>query len=100
MYIAAGPESLVDSCFQKGALLSQKAALNLWYVDTRPNSQKLFPRILRSVIFGLLNLIKELCLVIFFIFIIQIALFSSEYLPFSCYMYIDTRKYSLLKRDN
>ena len=32
----AGPESL------EGALLGQKAALNLWYVDTTPNSQKMF----------------------------------------------------------
>ena len=31
--------------FQKGALLGQKTPLNLWYVDTRPNSQKLFPSI-------------------------------------------------------
>ena len=31
--------------FQKSALLGQKAALNLWYVDTRPNSLKLFPSI-------------------------------------------------------
>ena len=30
--IAAGPESL-EYYFQKGALLGQKAALNLWYVD-------------------------------------------------------------------
>ena len=35
---AAGPESLEDY-FQKGAHL----ALNLWYVNTRPNSQKLLP---------------------------------------------------------
>ena len=49
---AAGPESLVNY-FQKGALLGQKVALNLWYVDTRPNLQKLFPSIWRSVIFGL-----------------------------------------------
>ena len=41
-YITAGPESLEDF-FQKGELFGQKAALNLWYVDTRPNSQKLFP---------------------------------------------------------
>ena len=41
---AAWPESLEDF-FQKGALLGQKAALNLWYFDTRPNSQKLFPSI-------------------------------------------------------
>ena len=40
----AGPESLEDY-FQKGALLGQKTALNLWYVDTRPNSLKLFPSI-------------------------------------------------------
>ena len=39
---AAGPESL-DDYFQKGALLGQKEALNLWYVD--PNYQKLFPSI-------------------------------------------------------
>ena len=32
----AGPESLEDY-FQKGALLGQKASLNLWYVDTGPN---------------------------------------------------------------
>ena len=48
---AAGPESLVNY-FQTGALLGQKAALNLWCVDTRPNSQKQFPSIWRSVIFG------------------------------------------------
>ena len=41
---AAWLESLEDY-FQKGALLGQKAALNLRYVDTRPNSQKLFPSI-------------------------------------------------------
>ena len=60
--ITAGPTSLEDN-FQKGALLGQKAALNLWYIDTRPNSQNL--------IFSYI-----------FIHIIQIALFSSEYLPF------------------
>ena len=41
---SAGPESLEDY-FQEGALLGKKAALNLWYVYTRPNSQKLFPSI-------------------------------------------------------
>ena len=41
---AAGPESLVNY-FQKGAFLGQKVALNIWYVDTRPNSQILFPSI-------------------------------------------------------
>ena len=41
MSIEAGPESLEDY-FQKDAHLGQKAALNLWYVDTRSNSQKLF----------------------------------------------------------
>ena len=35
----AGSESLEDY-FQKGELLGQKAALNLYYVDTTPNSQK------------------------------------------------------------
>ena len=35
---SAGPESL-EEYFQEGALLGQKAALNLWNVDTRPNSQ-------------------------------------------------------------
>ena len=34
----AEPESLEDY-FQKGAVLGQKATLNVWYVDTRPNSQ-------------------------------------------------------------
>ena len=34
---AAGPESLKEY-FQKCALLGQKAALHLWYVDIRPNS--------------------------------------------------------------
>ena len=34
----AGPEYLEDY-FKKGAPLDQKAALNLWYVDTRPNSK-------------------------------------------------------------
>ena len=32
-------------------LLGQKAALNLWYVDTSQISKKLFPSIWRSVIF-------------------------------------------------
>ena len=50
--ISAGPESL-DDYFQKGALSGQKAALYLWYVDTGQISQKLFPSIRRSVIFGL-----------------------------------------------
>ena len=49
---ACGPQSL-ENYFQKGALLGQKAALNLWYVDTRPNSQKLFLSIRRTVIYGL-----------------------------------------------
>ena len=40
----AGPESLEDY-FQKGALLGHTEALNLWYSNTRPNSQKLFPSI-------------------------------------------------------
>ena len=31
--IATGP---LEDYFQKGALLGQKAALTLWYVDTRP----------------------------------------------------------------
>ena len=48
----AGPRCLEDY-FQKGALLGQKAALNLWHVDTRPNSQKLFPSFCRSFIFCL-----------------------------------------------
>ena len=42
--LTAGPESLEDY-FQKGAFLTQKAALNLWYVDTRPNSKEMFPNI-------------------------------------------------------
>ena len=42
--IPAGPESLEDY-FQKDTLLGQEAALHLWYVDTRPNSQKPFPSI-------------------------------------------------------
>ena len=56
--ITVGPESVVNY-FQKGAILDQKAVLNLWYVDTkeislvdtRPNVQKLFPSI--YVMFGL-----------------------------------------------
>ena len=44
LYKAAGPTSLGEY-FQKGALLGKKAALNLWFVNTRPNSQKLFPSI-------------------------------------------------------
>ena len=39
--ISAGPEYLINY-IQKGALLGQKAALNLRYVDTKKNSQKLF----------------------------------------------------------
>ena len=35
-FSAAGPETLEDY-FQKDAFLGQKAALNLWYVDTRPH---------------------------------------------------------------
>ena len=57
---AAGPESLEDY-FQKGALLGQKAALNL------------------SAIFGLYNFFFLLFLVIFYIHIIQSSFFSSEY---------------------
>ena len=44
MHHAAGLTSL-ENYFQKGELLGQKAELNLWYVDTRPNLQKLFPSI-------------------------------------------------------
>ena len=47
----AGLTSLEDY-FQKGVFLGQKAALNLCYVDARPNSQKMFLSIWRSVIFG------------------------------------------------
>ena len=36
---------IFSELFQKGELLGQKAALNLLYIDTRPNSQKLFPSI-------------------------------------------------------
>ena len=81
-----------EDYFQKGALLGQKAAINLWYVDTRPNSQKLFPSIWRSVIFGLQNSKNKLCLVIFFIHIIQLSLFSSEYLPKAGKKLITTEK--------
>ena len=35
--IAAGPQSL-ENYFQKGPLLGQKVALNLWYVDTWPKN--------------------------------------------------------------
>ena len=62
---AAGPTSLEDY-FQKGALLGQKADLNLWFVDTRANSKKLFPNIWRSVIFGLWIFLKSLCLFTWF----------------------------------
>ena len=41
--MAAGPEALEDY-FQKGGLLGQKGALNLWYIHTRPNSKTLFPK--------------------------------------------------------
>ena len=44
MYTAAGQKSFEDY-FPKGALLGQKAELNLWYFDNRPNSQKMFPSI-------------------------------------------------------
>ena len=44
--MSAGPEYLEDY-FQKGALFGQKAAQNLWSLQT------LFPSIWRSVIFGL-----------------------------------------------
>ena len=46
----AGPESLANY-FQKVELLCQKVELNLWYVYTRLNSQKLFPSIWKSFIF-------------------------------------------------
>ena len=64
---AAGPESLVNY-FQKGALLGQKAALNLWYVDIPGQIRKNCSRAFE----GLSNLAytiqkKKLCLVIFFI---------------------------------
>ena len=42
LHIPAGPESLVNY-FQKGAL--SNSGTKPWYVDTRPNSQKLFPNI-------------------------------------------------------
>ena len=54
----------------------QKATPNLWYVDTRPNSQKL-----KVCHIWLEKFKKKLCLVIFFIHIIQLSLFCSEYLP-------------------
>ena len=46
MITSVGPESLEDY-FQKGALLDQKAALNLWYVDTRPKISKSVPEHLK-----------------------------------------------------
>ena len=43
---------------------------------------KTVPEHWRSVIFGLSFFLNKLCFVIFFIHIIQLSLFSSEYLPF------------------
>ena len=40
-YSTDGLESVVNY-LQKDVHLGKKMALNLWYVDTRPNSQKLF----------------------------------------------------------
>ena len=41
--------------------LGQKSALSLWYGLTRPYSQKLFPSIWRSVIFGWQNFCLNYC---------------------------------------
>ena len=78
MYNAAGPTSLEDY-FQKGALLGQKSVLNLWYVDTiasqiRKNCSRAFEGLSYLACF-----LKSLCLVLFFIHIIQFSLFSIEY---------------------
>ena len=61
--------------------MGQKAALNLWYFDTRP-SHKNCSRAFEGLSY-LTNKIfkKNLCLVIFFIHIIQLSFFISEYLP-------------------
>ena len=70
LHTSARPESL-EVYIKKGALLGQKAALNLWYVNTRPYSQKMFPSI------WLMIFLNKIFLVIFFIHIIQLSLFSS-----------------------
>ena len=67
--------------FQKGVLLGQKAALNLWYVNTRPNSQKL-SQAFEGLSYLAYKIQKTTSLVIFFIQIIHIALFRGDFLPF------------------
>ena len=59
--ITAGPTYLEDY-FQKGAHLGQKATLNLWYVDTRPNSQKKCSRAFEGSHIWLITLFKKLML--------------------------------------
>ena len=51
--------------------------LNLWYVDTRPNAQKLFPSIWRSFIFGTNRRTKDLVP----LFDPKVHLYSKDYGP-------------------
>ena len=78
---------------QKGAHLGQKATINLWYVDTRPNSQKLFWGIWRFVIFGLFKKKQLMFSYMFHSHNSNRPFHYSEYLPAIV-------KYSLLKRGN
>ena len=75
--ISAGPES-----FQKGALFRKKVALNLWYVDTRQGFARTVPEHLKVCHNWLIKKKKNfsyLVLFSFFMHIIQLSLFSSEY---------------------
>ena len=58
--------------FQKGALLGQKAALSLWYVDTRPNSQNC-SRAVESLSYLACKIQKQLMFSYIFIHIIQLS---------------------------
>ena len=80
--LAAEPESLEDN-FQKGALLGKKLALSLWYVRRCQArfEKKNVPEHLKVSHIWLRKFKKKLCLVIFFIHIIQLSFYSSEYSP-------------------
>ena len=45
MYNLVTDTIINDPVTAAGSESGQKVALNIWYVDTRPNSQKLFPSI-------------------------------------------------------
>ena len=57
--VLAGQQSSEDYFQKKGALLGQKAALNLWYVETRTDSQKQVCHIWLIKVFKICNCISQ-----------------------------------------